>query len=121
MDSLQSVRQHVLSVLSNSNARADFRQAVADFPAEQRGAAPPGVPHSGWQLLEHLRIAQRDILEFSRNPKHVSPEWPKAYWPSEREPPSEKAWFASITAFERDAEEFQKLIADTSNDLTAPF
>ena len=74
----------------------NFDKAVADLPAELRGAKPPGVPHTPWQLLEHLRIAQWDILEFMRNPRQVSPLWPEGYWPADDGPPDDGVWFRSV-------------------------
>ena len=72
----QSLRKHLVELLKGGGAHISFAEGLEDFPADQRGAFAPGLPHTGWQLLEHARIAQRDILEFSRNPRHVSPEFP---------------------------------------------
>lgn len=97
----------------------DFHAATADFPAQLRGLKPPGSPHSAWQLVEHLRIAQEDILEFSRNPKHVSPKWPDAYWPETSSPPDEKAWDQSVQRFQTDLQAMKRLVEDEANDLFA--
>ena len=83
----QAVREHVLSLLTGGGAHLDVEQAVADLPEELRGAKVDGAPHTPWRLLEHLRICQWDILEFSRNPDHVSPEFPDGYWPEGDAPP----------------------------------
>src|SRR5277367_2288041 len=91
-----ALRQQLLELLRGGNAHAGFDAAVANFPAQLRGQKPKGAEHSAWQLLEHLRIAQWDILEFSRNPKHVSPAWPEGYWPKTEAPPSSAAWNKSI-------------------------
>ena len=120
MDTSEAVRQRVVTLLKGCGAHADFESAVADFPVAQRGRKPPGASHSGWQLLEHLRIAQWDILEFTRDPEHESPPWPDGYWPKESEPKSEAAWQASVDAFLRDAEAMQALVENPETDLTAP-
>jgi len=99
----------------------DFDSAVEDFPIELRGRKPAGAPHTAWQLLEHLRLAQRDILDFSRNPNHKSPEWPEGYWPTTDAPPDAKAWDRSVSAFQKDIREFNKLVQDLQEDLFAPF
>ena len=114
-----SLRQHVISLLKEGNAHATFDDAVKDMPADLRGKVPKGAEHSPWQLLEHLRIAQWDILEFSRDCKHKSPEWPKAYWPSKPEPPDDKAWDKSVQAFHKDLKAMCDLVSDKSTDLFA--
>lgn len=86
-----------------------------------RGNKPKGAAHTAWQLLEHLRIAQNDILEFSRDPKYVSPKWPEGYWPKEIAPPTSEAWDDTIAAFEKDHQAFGKLISDPAQDLLAKF
>ena len=80
-DSLRPLREHLVWLLDGGNAHLDFDGAVADLPAEFCGAKPPNVPYSPWRLMEHMRIAQWDILEFCRNSRHVSPAWPDGYWP----------------------------------------
>jgi len=99
----------------------DFDQAIADLPANLRGTKPHGSPHSAWELLEHLRIAQRDMLEFSRNAKHVSPKWPAGYWPASVAPPDEAAWNRSVEGFNDDLATMRKLVADPASDLYTPF
>lgn len=113
------LRQHVLTLLKGGNAHATFDDAVKNFPPELRGKKPKGAEHSAWQLLEHLRIAQWDILEFSRDPKHQSPDWPSGYWPAKPAPPDEKAWDKSVRAFRRDLKELSEMVADESIDLFA--
>jgi hypothetical protein len=83
---MQSLRQHVVNLLTGKGAHADFETAIKDLPAAARGQRPKGAEHSPWEVLEHLRIAQSDILEFSVNPDHVSPEWPSGYWPKFQAP-----------------------------------
>lgn len=116
----QALREHVLYLLRGGGAHLDFETAVADLPAELRGARPAGVPHTPWRLLEHLRIAQGDILEFSRNPRHVSPEFPSGYWPESDAPPDPGAWDRSANAFRADLKAMQDLVADPATDLFAP-
>ncbi|HZP03766.1 MAG TPA: DinB family protein [Terracidiphilus sp.] len=114
-----SLRQHLLDLLTGSNAHADFEAAVKDLPADLRGKRPKGADHSPWELLEHLRIAQWDILDFSRNPKYEQQPWPGSYWPSSPTPPDEKAWDKSVRAFRKDLKTFCDLIADPNTDLYA--
>src|SRR3954451_15177306 len=114
---IDTLREQLGSGLKGDQSHLDFASALKDFPAGMRGHKPAGAPHSAWQLLEHLRIAQHDILEFSRNPNHQSPDWPKGYWPKEEAPPDSKAWARSAAEFERDSKEFSALISDPKNDL----
>lgn len=113
----ESLRKHLVSLLTEANAHATFDDAVKDLPAALRGKVPKGAEHSPWQLLEHLRIAQWDILEFSRDAKHKSPDWPSGYWPGAPEPPDEKAWDKSVRAFRKDLTAMRDLIADPATDL----
>lgn len=114
-----ALRQHLVELLTGGNAHATYDQAVKGLPQELRGKVPKGAEHSPWQLLEHLRIAQWDILEFSRNAKHQSPKWPEGYWPKEKAPADEKAWDKSVRAFKKDLKEFAALVADEQTDLFA--
>lgn len=113
------LRRHLLALLASSEAHMNFDDAIAGFAPEQRGVRPPGTAHSAWQLLEHLRICQWDILEFSRNPRHVSPPWPEGYWPATAAPPSDAAWQQSVAAFRAGLRAMQKLVADRKRDLFA--
>lgn len=113
------LREHLVALLDSANAHLTFDDAVKDFPAELRGVRPAGGPHSAWELLEHLRIAQHDILEFTRNPKHVSPDWPSGYWPSSPAPPEENAWDESVASFRRDLNALTAIASDESIDLYA--
>ena len=113
------VREQVLALLRGGNAHISFDDAIKDFPAKLRGTKPNGAEHTAWQLLEHLRIAQWDILEFSRSGKHVSPEFPGGYWPKTEKPPNDDAWEKSITSFKKDLKAMEKLIEDTKTDLHA--
>jgi uncharacterized damage-inducible protein DinB len=114
-----SLRKQLREILTGQHAHVGFAAAVADLPAKLRGAKPDGADHTPWQILEHLRIAQSDILEFSRDPKHVSPKWPEGYWPEADAPPDGAAWERSVQAFERDLEAMAKLADE--GDLYAPF
>ncbi len=113
------LREHLLNLLRGGHAHADFDTAVANLAAAARGKRPQGAEHSPWEILEHLRIAQWDILEFSRNPRHKSPEWPSGYWPRASAPPDEKAWNKSVRAFRGDLKAMCGLVADKSTDLYA--
>jgi hypothetical protein len=115
----QFLREHLLYLLGGGGAHLDFDAAVADLPPSLRGVRPTGLPHSPWELLEHLRLAQWDILEFSRNPKHVSPVWPAGYWPAQPAPPSKGAWDKSIEEFRTDLEGMKHLVEDPKTDLYA--
>jgi hypothetical protein len=115
----KAVRQHLIDLITGSHAHADFDAAIKNLPAELRGKTPQGAEHSPWQLLEHLRIAQWDILEFSRNARHQSPSWPEGYWPTTAAPPDEKAWDKSVRAFRRDLKAMCVLIADPATELYA--
>jgi hypothetical protein len=118
-DHNQALRQHLLDLLKGGNAHVKFEEVVKDFPERLRGKKPEGQPHTAWRLLEHMRIAQWDILEFSRSSKHVSPEWEAGYWPEGEAPPSPAAWEKSVRQFRADLKAMQDLVGDTSTDLYA--
>ncbi|MGH9669716.1 MAG: DinB family protein [Terriglobales bacterium] len=105
-------------LLREGHAHAGFDSAIRDLPAKARGAKVKGVPYTAWEILEHMRIAQWDILEFSRDPKHVSPEFPAGYWPKTKAPPR-GAWEKSVRAFRSDLRAMQRLVADPATDLFA--
>ena len=115
----QALRDHLLHLLAGGHAHIGFDEAVADVPPQLRGVRPANAAHSTWEILEHLRLAQWDILEFSRDAKHVSPAWPKGYWPESPEPPDTKAWDRSAAAFRADLQALQDLVADPATDLYA--
>jgi hypothetical protein len=119
-DPHKSLREHLLYLLKDGGAHLHFDKAVADIPPELRGRTAPRVSHSPWRLLEHLRIAQWDILEFSRNPKHISPPWPDGYWPRGDGPPDDAAWERSVEAFRADLAAMCTLVTDSATDLFAP-
>lgn len=120
MSTPEDVRHQLLRALQGGSAHPEVTSALEGAPAAARGRRAPGLPHTLWQLLEHLRIAQRDILDFGRTPDHVSPEFPKGYWPVSEAPPNEAAWEKSIDAFRDDLGALQKIVADRKIDLTAP-
>ena len=113
------LRNHVIYLLTGGGAHAHFGDAMGDWPVQLAGAKVANFPHTAWMLLEHMRLAQWDILEFSRNPKHVSPAWPEGYWPTSDAPPSQKAWESSIAAFKKDLRSMEHLVANPRTDLCA--
>ena len=114
-----TIRDQVAKLLSWEDAHVGFDGAVANLPADLRGTAPIGLPYSPWQLLEHLRITQHDILDFCRNPEYREMSWPTDYWPSAAEPPSASRWEDSIQQFQRDRAEMEALARDITIDLEA--
>jgi DinB family protein len=116
-----SLRKHVDNLLRMEGAHIAFDQAVADFPAAWRGAKPAGVPHSAWELLEHMRLAQEDILDFSRNPEYRDKTFPDDYWPPAEAPPDQESWDRAVRQFQRDLTKMQALVADPANDLFTKF
>ena len=113
----RALREQLMKLLDGGLAHASWQDVVADMPENLQGVRPEGAPHTPWQLLEHLRIAQWDILEFSRNAKHVSPQFPEGYWPSTDAPPNAEAWEKSAKAFRRDLTEMKKLVSDRKTNL----
>lgn len=113
------LREHLLALLDAEGAHMDLERALADLPARLRGVKPPGTSHTPWRLLEHVRIAQWDILEFCRNPAHVSPDFPAGYWPDGDAPPDAGAWRASLAAFRADLEAMKDLVME-AEDLLSP-
>jgi hypothetical protein len=116
----KSLRHHLVSLLTEEGAHVQFDKAVDGLAADLRGKRPAGAPHSPWEILEHMRIAQWDILEFTRDPKHVSPKFAAGYWPKTQAPPDDKAWDNSVKAFRADLREMVKLIEDKKTDVLAP-
>ncbi len=114
------VREQLLFLLRGGNAHMTFEGAVADFPLKYINSRPPNVTYTPWHLLEHIRIAQWDILEFIRNPDHVSPQWPKGYWPSPDQQADEAQWERTISDFRADLRSLQDMVEDPTIDLYAP-
>jgi len=115
----QALREQLITLLEGGNAHISFDEFVRDFPIEKCGHRIEALPYTAWQVLEHMRIAQWDILEFSRNRKHVSPDWPSGYW-SEEAPPDATAWDKSIKSFQKDLKAMQALVTNPKTDLYSP-
>jgi len=113
------LREHLTYLLNGGGAHARFDEVVKNMPEELRGVKPDGLPHSAWMLLDHLRLAQWDILEFCRNSKHMSPEWPRGYWPKTEAPSSTAEWNRSVQQFRNDLKAMQDLVANPKTDLYA--
>ena len=119
METDKSLRQHLVDLLRGGNAHVKFEDVIADFPASLRGQKASNLPHSAWMLLEHMRLAQWDILEFSRDRKHKSPNWPEGYWPATDDPPTTAQWNASVKQFQKDLKEMKDLVKNPKTDLFA--
>ena len=113
----------LLALLRGGQAHADFDTAIKDFPADKRGIIPENLPYSAWQILEHLRFTQRDILDFSAPPTggYHAHKWPDAYWPKSAEPPSKTAWDETIAAIHADQKKFESVLLKPNVDLYKPF
>jgi hypothetical protein len=119
MDQQRSLRTHLRKLLDWEDAHAGFDAAVSAWPPASRGSVPNGLPHSPWQLLEHLRRCQRDILDFCVKPDYVEPKSMDEYWPPSAAPPSDQAWDESVAAFRRDRAAMRALAEDPAIDLFA--
>jgi hypothetical protein len=115
------LRTHLIALLKGGNAHITFADAVKDFPVERAGIRPSGSPHSAWELLEHLRIAQADILLFSRSKDYIQPKWPDDYWPSSPAPKNKREWDASINSVRKDLAQFVEILRDQKRSLFEPF
>jgi hypothetical protein len=115
----QSLRDHLLSLLQGRNAHISFDDFVKDFPAGACDRKIDGLPYTAWQVLEHLRIAQWDILEFCLNAEHISPKWPEGYWPKPDDLGNEELWKETIEKFRHDLKQMEDLVADSTTDLFA--
>lgn len=120
-DVTTAMRSQLVALLTGSNAHVSFDEAVKDLPAELRGVKPDKLPYSIWQLVDHIRIAQWDILEFSRSATHQSPEWPAGYWTNEAAPADETAWQQALEQIKKDRDAFVSLLNDPQRNLYAPF
>lgn len=119
-DDDQPLREHVLGLLRGGGAHLPFDEAVTELPADLRGVKPRDLPHTPWRLVEHMRIAQRDILDFSRDADYASPPWPQGFWPDGNGPPDDAAWEDSLRQFRADHQAMQDLVRDPATDLVAP-
>jgi hypothetical protein len=115
----QTLRDHLLSLLRGGNAHISFDDFVADFPVEDCGQKIEGLPYTPWQVLEHIRIAQWDILEFCRAVSHVSPKWPEGYWPKPDDLGNADLWKQTVEKFRGDLKQMEDLVADPATDLFA--
>ena len=116
-----ALRAHLLELLHGGHAHTTFDDAVKDLPIDLAGVRPDASPHSAWELVEHIRIAQEDILRFSQSADHVSPPWPKGYWPKSPAPKDAGQWAASVEAVRRDLAEFEGMVRDPGRDLFQKF
>ena len=116
-----ALRKQLVEMLEGGHAHATFDDVVKDFPLDRIGIRPEGAPHSAWQLLEHMRIAQNDILRFSQSADHVSPDFPEGYWPAGAAPEREGQWTLSAREFRHDLAEFEAMIKDPARDLHLKF
>jgi hypothetical protein len=117
---VEPLRQHVINLLTKAEAHVDVRSTLETFPEKLRGRKPEGAPHTPWQLLEHMRIAQWDILRFSLDAQHKSPKWPEGYWPKTDKPPDAKAWDKSAKQFLEDLNAVCGFVKDPKHDLFVP-
>src|SRR5271165_1375665 len=115
------LRAHLIELLQGGHGHAAFDDVVKDFPAGLIGERPHGLPYSAWELLEHMRIAQEDILRFSQSAKHESPKWPEGYWPKSPAPERAGQWDESVRAFRKDLAEFESIVKDPARDLYKKF
>jgi len=116
-DPNSALRDHLVELLQLGHAHMTLKQGLAELPAAMRGTKPPGQPFTPWRLLEHIRISQWDILEFTKRADHVSPKWPDEYWPESDAPPNARAWDASVDQILKDLEGMAQLVADPKTDL----
>ena len=120
MEREKQLRQQLAKAIDWHEAHADLAAAVDNFPVELRGQVPQGMPHSAWQLLEHIRIALWDIVEFCGDPRHKSPPWPDGYWPKKPAPLDEEAWEQSVESIRDNLKAMRQMINDPKHDLFAP-
>ncbi len=114
------LREQLLFLLKGGKAHITTAKAISGFPVGRINTCPANIPYSGWQLLEHIRIAQWDILEFIKNPQHQSPDWPRGYWPPKDKKATKADWENTISLFTNDLEGLQKIVADPKTNLTNP-
>lgn len=117
MDAHEGLRAQLVKLLERSEAHVGFDAVVGEIEPGSRGVRPAGLAHSAWEILEHIRIAQRDILEFCLDGPYEGRDWPAGYWPPTPEPPTSEAWDESVAAVRRDVAEMQRLVSDPAIDL----
>jgi hypothetical protein len=118
-DDIKALREHVLYLLRGGGAHLDFNETISNFPVRLRGVRPAKLPYTAWRLLEHMRIAQWDILDFCRNPKYTPLDFPSGYWPRGDSPPNSGTWAKAVKDFRTDLNAIQRLVADPRTDLFA--
>ncbi len=121
MDNQKQLREHLVQLLKGGQAHASIEDAVKGLPFELTGVKPTHVPYSVWQLLEHIRIAQWDIVQFSHKADHVSPKWPDEFWPKNPKPESEKVWHDTLHKIQKDRKQMIDSISDSKQDLYTAF
>jgi DinB superfamily len=119
MSNDRALRNHLLEFLRGGSAHIELASVLKDFPAKLYGTRPEGLPYSGWELLEHIRFALHDLLNFCTNPEYLDPSWPADYWPKSPQPPSDEAWHRSVKAIEEDLDAFEELIQNPKSNLYA--
>lgn len=117
----QEIIQQLIALLTKANAHATFNDAIKNIPFEDLGKKPNNLPYSIWQITEHIRITQKDILEFSTNKNYKELDWPNDYWPKEAAPKNEASWKKCIDEIQKDLDEFIQLLNDENADLYTPF
>ncbi len=115
----RELREQLVELIHGDNAHIDIKSALADFPADKRGARPNGAPYNAWQLLWHMNFSLHDLLEFCTSSKYLAHKWPDEYWPKAEQPPSDEAWDATVRALLADLAEFEKMIMDPAQNLYA--
>ncbi len=115
----RALREQLVKFLAGGQAHAELKTVVDDFPVKARGAKPKGAAHTGWQLLEHIRMSLDDLLEFSTNSKYVEKKWPDDYWPKEEAPENDAAWGTSVKAVKKTLADFEKLVKNPETNLYA--
>ncbi len=121
MSTETALRDHLVKLLTSAGSHVTAEDGIAGVPPDQRGARPPGHAHTIWQLLEHLRISQDDLVEYSRGPNHGSPDFPEGYWTDSDSPEDDAAWEASVLAFKHGLQKMVDLVSDPSRDLFEAF
>src|SRR5215813_786589 len=117
MNQDEALREHLVELLDGGHAHITLKDATNDFPMDQIGERPCGGPHSAWELLEHIRLAQDDILRFSQSADYQSPKWPQGYWPTSPAPEKPEDWTKSIRTIHKDLNKFIAMIRDPKQDL----
>jgi hypothetical protein len=117
----QILRDQLKGLIRGGSAHLTIADALADFPASQRGVQPAGAPHNAWQLLEHIRFTLHDLLEFSTNSHYAAPKWPDDYWPTDQTPPATEAWDESVAGLTAELEELEKLVDNPKQISIPPF